>query len=137
MLTKIRAAAKTLLTLDEKDERRIFEGDALLRRMTRLGLLNESERKLDYVLGLTLPKFMERRLQTKVFKLQIARSMHHARVLIRQRHIRVGKQICNIPSFLVRVDSEKYIDFNTKGRPGRVKRKNQAKNGGGGDEDED
>merc|ERR1712039_1010674 len=125
-------AARTLLTMDEKDERRIFEGEALLRRMSRLGLLSESERKLDYVLGLTLSKFMERRLQTKVFKLQIARSVHHARVLIRQRHIRVGKQICNVPSFLVRVDSEKHVDFaNTspfgQGRPGRVKRKNAGK----------
>merc|ERR1712232_1035187 len=144
-LAKIRAAARVLLTLEEKDERRIFEGDALLRRMQRLGLLNENERKLDYVLGLTLAKFMERRLQTKVFKLQIARSMHHARVLIRQRHIRVGKQICDIPSFLVRVDSEKHIDFAMtspygQGRPGRVRRKN-AKGGkgggGGGDDDED
>jgi len=141
-LTKIRCAARSLLTLDEKDERRIFEGEALLRRMTRLGLLNESEKKLDYVLGLTLAKFMERRLQTKVFKLQIARSMHHARVLIRQRHIRVGKQICNVPSFLVRVDSEKHIDFAMsspfgQGRPGRVKRKNAAKGGNAGEEDED
>jgi len=141
-LTKIRAAAGSLLTLDEKDERRIFEGEALLRRMTRLGLLNESEKKLDYALGLTLAKFMERRLQTKVFKLQIARSMHHARVLIRQRHIRVGKQICNVPSFLVRVDSEKHIDFAMsspfgQGRPGRVKRKNATKEGGKEEEDED
>merc|ERR1712226_481303 len=138
-LAKIRKAARNLLTLEEKDETRIFEGEALLRRMSRLGLLNENERKLDYILGLTLPKFMERRLQTKVFKLQISKSYHHARVLIRQRHIRVGKQICNIPSFMVRVDSEKHIDFaNTspyaQGRPGRVRRKNAAKKG---DEDED
>merc|ERR1712232_1450815 len=141
-LAKIRAAARVLLTLDEKDERRIFEGEALLRRMTRLGLLNENERKLDYVLGLTLAKFMERRLQTKVFKLQIARSMHHARVLIRQRHIRVGKQICDIPSFLVRVDSEKHIDFAMtspygQGRPGRVRRKRMAAGGKDDKEDED
>ena len=32
--------------------------------------------------------FLERRLQTLVFKLGLAKSMHHARVLIRQRHIR-------------------------------------------------
>jgi len=143
MLVKMRAAARALLTLDEKDERRTFEGEALLRRMSRLGMLSEGERKLDYVLGLTLARFMERRLQTKVFKLQIARSMHHARVLIRQRHIRVGRQICNIPGFLVRLDSEKHIDFaNTspfgQGRPGRVKRKTLAAGGGKGDgEDED
>lgn len=141
-LTKVRQAARALLTLDEKDERRTFEGEALLRRMTRLGLLNENERQLDYVLGLTVSKLMERRLQTKVFKLQIARSMHHARVLIRQRHVRVGKQICDIPGFLVRLDSEKHIDFAMsspfgQGRPGRVKRKNVAKGGGKEEEDED
>ncbi len=41
-----------------------------------------------------------------MFKLGLAKSIHHARVLIRQRHIRVGKQIVNIPSFMVRVDSQ-------------------------------
>ena len=51
--------------------------------------------------------FLERRLQTLVFKLGLAKSVHHARVLIRQRHIRVGKQIVNVPSFLVRTDSPK------------------------------
>merc|ERR1711943_107395 len=96
---------------DEKNEQRIFAGDALLRRMIRLGLLLETEKKLDYVLGLTTAKIMERRLQTKVFKMGLARSIHHARVLIRQRHIRVGKQIVDVPSFMVRIDSEKHIDF--------------------------
>merc|ERR1712014_315262 len=142
-LSKIRTAARTLLTLDEKSETRMFQGEALLRRMTRMGLLLEGERKLDYVLGLTVQKIMERRLQTKVFKLGLAKSIHHARTLIRQRHIRVGKQICNIPSFLVRVDSEKHIDFALTspfggGRPGRVRRKQMSKGGGGGgDDDED
>merc|ERR1711945_56500 len=103
-----------LLTLDEKDDQRIFQGDALLRRMRRLGLLGETETKLDYVLGLTTAKIMERRLQTKVFKLGLAKSIHHARVLIRQRHIRV--------------DSEKHIDFALTspfggGHFGRVRRK--------------
>ena len=42
------------MTLDETDPRRVFEGDALLRRMVGLGLLKENERKLDYILGLTL-----------------------------------------------------------------------------------
>jgi small subunit ribosomal protein S9e len=140
VLARIRTAARTLLTLDPKDEYRVFHEEALLRRMCRMGLLAEAERKLDYVLGLTVDKFMERRLQTKVFRSQIASSYHHARVLIRQRHICVGNQICDVPSFLVRVDSEKQIDFaNTSpfrgGRPGRVKRRNLAKKGG--DEDED
>merc|ERR1711998_66709 len=141
-LAKIRTAARTLLTLDEKNEQRIFAGDALLRRMQRLGLLTDAERKLDYILGLTTAKIMERRLQTKVFKHGLAKSIHHARVLIRQRHIRVGKQIVNIPSFLVRVESEKHIDFALTsplggGRPGRVRRRKQAAGGGGDDDDEE
>merc|ERR1712038_1439245 len=52
-LAKIRKAARGLLTLEDKDTRR---------------------------------------LQTQVFKLGLAKSIHHARVLIRQRHIRVRKQ---------------------------------------------
>merc|ERR1712048_320120 len=143
-LSKVRTAARKLLTLDERSETRMFQGEALLRRMTRMGLLLEGERKLDYVLGLTVQKIMERRLQTKVFKLGLAKSIHHARTLIRQRHIRVGKQICNIPSFLVRVDSEKHIDFALTspfggGRPGRVRRKQMNTKGGdaGGDDDDD
>ena len=57
---------------------------------------------------------------------------------------RVRKQIVNVPSFIVRLDSQKHIDFALTspfggGRPGRVKRKNMKKaaGGGGADDDED
>ncbi|XP_031281053.1 40S ribosomal protein S9-2-like [Pistacia vera] len=145
-LSRIRKAARHLLTLDEKNPRRLFEGQALLRRMNRYGLLDESQNKLDYVLALTVENFLERRLQTIVYKNSMAKSIHHARVLIKQRHISVGRQVVNIPSFMVRMDSQKHIQFSLTspfggtGRPGRVKRKNQktaAKKGAGGDGDED
>jgi len=102
--------------------------------MVRLGLLKESERKLDYVLGLTLSQFMERRLQTLVAKRKLASTVHHARVLIRQRHISVGKQLVTIPSFMVRVSSEQHIGLAAtsvykSGKPGRTKKK-KAKKGG-------
>jgi small subunit ribosomal protein S9e len=87
VLSKIRNAARTLLTLDEKDPKRIFEGQALMRRMYKYGLLNETQDKLDYVLALQPNDFLERRLQTVVFKQGLAKSIHHARVLIRQKHI--------------------------------------------------
>merc|ERR1711933_392320 len=59
-------------------------------------------RKAARVLQLTTQKLLERRLQTKVFKQGLAKSIHHARVLIRQRHISVGGQLVNVPSFNVR-----------------------------------
>ena len=79
----------------------------------RTGVLAEDKMKLDYVLALKPEDFLERRLQTQVsryldldiyrsinmylslqvFKLGLAKSIHHARVLIRQRHIRVRKQV--------------------------------------------
>lgn len=162
-LAKIRTAARELLTLDEKNPKRLFEGNALLRRLVRIGVLDESRMKLDYVLGLKVEDFMERRLQTQVFKLGLAKSIHHARVLIRHRHIRSGlfnvpfsnitsffvsnrvrKQIVNVPSFIVRLDSQKHIDLALTsplggGRPGRVKRRNlrKAKGGGAGSGGED
>ena len=103
----------------------------------RLGLLSESERKLDYVLGLTIGQFLERRLQTLVVKRKLAASVHHARVLIRQRHIAVGKQMVNIPSFMVRVSSEQHIQNSSNsvfktGKLGRQQRKKAA--AGGNDE---
>lgn len=117
------------MTLNEKDPRRIFQGAAIIRRMARLGLVSEQEQKLDYILELSTAKLMDRRLQTKVFKFGLAKSVHHARVLIRQRHIRVGSQVVNSPSFMVHVDSEKHIQFAENspyggGRPGRVARRN-------------
>lgn len=58
---------------------------------------------------------------------------------------RVGKQLVNVPQFMVRMDSEKHIDFSItspygQGRPGRVARKraaNKAAAGGGDDEESD
>ena len=98
-LAKIRTAARELLTLEEKHPRRLFEGNALLRRLVRIGVLDESRMKLDYVLGLKVEDFLERRLQTQVFKLGLAKSIHHARVLIKQRHIRWGGFICAAVQF--------------------------------------
>ena len=58
---------------------------------------------------------------------------------------RVGKQIVNVASFLVRLDSQKHIDFAISspfggGPPGRVKRKNakaSSKKAAGGDAEEE
>merc|ERR1712226_1798735 len=54
-LARLRKAARELLTLEESDPRRMF----------KYGLLNrDTENGLDYILGMTIQKFLERRLQT-------------------------------------------------------------------------
>ncbi|KAK1284495.1 40S ribosomal protein S9-2 [Acorus calamus] len=85
VLSRIRNAARELLTLDKKNPCRIFDWEALLRRMNRYGLLAESQNKLDYMLALTVESFLECRPQTLIFKSGMAKSLHHALVLIRQR----------------------------------------------------
>lgn len=142
VLAKTRAVARKLLTLPEKDPQRIFEGEALLRRMHRWGLMAEDENKLDQVLSLTTQKLLERRLQSKVFKKGMAKSVHHARVLIFQRHVRVGQQMVNVPSFAVRPASEKHINYAFtspfgNGRRGRTYRKRAKAAGDKGDAKEE
>ncbi|KAF0986728.1 hypothetical protein HZS_602, partial [Henneguya salminicola] len=127
-LAKIRKTARHLLTLPEEDPQRNFEGNALLRKLVFYGILKETDMKLDFVLYLKVNDLLERRLQTQVFKKGLAKSIHHARVLITQRHISIKKQVVNVPSFMVRLDSQKYINhsekspFSGSGRIGRCKR---------------
>jgi len=139
ILSKIRKAARLLLTLEEKDPKRIFEGEALLGRLERLGLLKDEKRALDYVLGLSVEDFLNTRLQTKCQEFGHAKSIHHARCLVRHGHVTVNNRRVNIPSFMVHVKSGQCIDFNVNspmyangGIPGRHK-KRSLKNGSGGD----
>ncbi|KDN42170.1 hypothetical protein RSAG8_07028, partial [Rhizoctonia solani AG-8 WAC10335] len=99
--------------------------------------------RLDCVLALKVKTFSEWSPQTQSV---LAKSAYLARVLIRQRHIHVGKQIDKVPSFAVRLDSQKHIDFAFTspyggGRKGRVQRKRAAaaakKDAGGDDYDEE
>ena len=114
-----------------------------MRRLHRYSILDEDKNQLDFVLALKVNDLLERRLQTIVFKNRLAKSIHHARVLIKQRHIRVGKQIVNVPSFMVRASSQKHIGWASTspfggGPDGRVKRKNSKKGKEeGGNEEED
>ena len=100
------------IKLDPKDPKHLFEGNALIRCLVRIGVLDESRMRLDYVPdSMETEDFLELQLQTQVFKSDLVQSIHHSHVLIRKRHICVGKQIVNVPSFVVQLDSQKHIDF--------------------------
>lgn len=145
LLARIRKAARDLLTLEVNDPKRIFEGEALINRMRRIGVLGRNEQKLDYVLGLTVKQFLDRRLQTIVFNSKIAKSIHEARSLIFQRKVAINKglrrQIVNIPSFIVRKENESHItkvyDEKDESRTKKRTAKRRAEKAGaeGGDEE--
>ncbi len=129
VLARLRKRARQLLTLEENDQRRVFEGNALLRKMFKFGLLDqEKENGLDYVLSLTIHKLLERRLQTRVLKSRIASSIHHARVQIYGKLIAVNNQLVNVASYMVTVENENKINLQegtaiNGGKPGRRLRK--------------
>merc|ERR1711902_403859 len=130
-LAKIRSTARRLLTLQQDDPRRTFEGGALLRRLTRLGVLGPERQRLEYCLSIKAQDFLKRRLQTLVKEIGVE-SVHRARVLIYQRHIRVGHQVVTSPSFLVREKSQRFINFREGsslggGPPGKIKRRNMKR----------
>merc|ERR1712173_478464 len=127
-LAKIRSTARRLLTMQQDDPRRTFEGGALLRRLTRLGILTPEQQRLEYCLSIKAKDVLKRRLQTLVKEIGVE-SVHRARVLIYQRHIRVGHQVVTSPSFLVREKSQRFINFREGsslggGPPGKIKRRN-------------
>ncbi|ABW97988.1 rps9 (nucleomorph) [Hemiselmis andersenii] len=131
-LSKIRASARILLTLPEKDPRRLIQGKSLIKRLRKYGILEENQETLDHILSLKIQDFLERRLQTIVFKKKLAESIHHSRVLIKQRHISVDKRLVDVPSFLVRLKSQDKIEYFSKsplggGLPGRNLRKTLKK----------
>lgn len=139
ILARIRKAARELLTLEPDDPRRIFEGQALVDRMMRIGVLSKEQAQLDYVLGLTTQQFLDRRLQTIVQSNHFSKSIHQARSLIFQKKIALNKggrnQIINIPSFIVRKENETKIikipdkDIENTRTKKRTKAKKEQKGG--------
>lgn len=83
MLRKIRKTARILLTLEPHDPKRLFEGDALLRRLHILGILESDKNELDYVLSLKVEDLLKRRLQSVITDNSTTKSIHQARVWIR------------------------------------------------------
>jgi len=108
MLRNFRANARKLLSLED-ESRQIGERE-LLGRLQRMGLISKKG-NLDDVLSLKVEDFLERRLQTLVFKRGMATTPHHARQMIVHRHIAIGDQIITSPSYFVTPAEESQIRF--------------------------
>ncbi|EDS42255.1 ribosomal protein S9 [Culex quinquefasciatus] len=69
-------------------------GNALLRSTSKFW--TESSMMFDYMLGLKIDDFLQRRLQTQMFKLGLDKYNHLARVLIRQRSVSASRSSSSV-----------------------------------------
>ena len=99
MLSEIRGRARQLLAVPP-EERRAQE-KALIRRLYEIGILDENA-TLDDILSLTVEDLLKRRLQTVVYELGLARTIHQARQMIVHRHITVNGRVVTSPSYIVK-----------------------------------
>ena len=108
ILKTFAAQAKKLIT--GKTSQTEVERRQLLTRLNSLGLLDKNA-KIEDALSLTLNNILDRRLQTIVFKKNMARTISQARQFIVHQHISVGDKKITFPSYLVPVEEEGILQF--------------------------
>jgi len=86
------------------------EGEQFLARLKRIGILSEEE-SLNDVLALDVTDFLERRLQTVVYRKGLANTTDQARQFITHGHITVDGRRVRIPSYKVETTEENVIEF--------------------------
>jgi len=101
-VSKLRRRAKDLIGANNAEEQRKF-----FEKLTRMGI---AVTNVSDVLALTEKDLLERRLQTFVYKKELANTPNQARQLIVHKHVLVDGKIVNIPSFWVTLDLEKKIE---------------------------
>ncbi len=114
---------KRLIPLDTPQANK--EREQTMSKLRRLGLINETA-TIDDVLGLDVRAILNRRLQTIVYKLGLARTIKQARQFIVHGHITVNGKTITSPGYLVKMNEE--VNYNEKSplarldHPERVKR---------------
>ncbi len=101
LLSEFRRRARRLLAIPP--EERVQDEAALIDKLYKLGILDK-DATLDDVLRLKVEDILERRLQSVVWRLGIAKTPHQARQMVVHRHIMVNGRIVTSPSYLVRRD---------------------------------
>jgi len=109
-LKKIRREARKLLSLGERGREL---GKPLMEKVVRLGVA-KPETSLEDLLSLTIMDVLERRLETRVFKKGLARSIEQGRQLIAHGHIAINGRRVSAPSYIVPVDEEDKIGYYRK-----------------------
>uniref|UniRef100_A0A7C3YG08 Small ribosomal subunit protein uS4 n=1 Tax=Geoglobus ahangari TaxID=113653 RepID=A0A7C3YG08_9EURY len=82
----------------------------VIKKLNRMGILPENA-TLDDILNLKVEDFLERRLQTIVYRQGLARTIKQARQLIVHGHIAVDGRRVTSPSFIVERDMESKVGY--------------------------
>ena len=107
-LSKTRGIARSLIS-KTSEERSKMENEQLA-KLKNVGILQETA-VLDNVLDLTIEDILERRLQTIVFRKQLARTIFQSRQLITHGHITINGRRVTIPGYLVRKSEETLLVY--------------------------
>jgi len=102
-LGKIRERTRVLLSGESGPER-----DQILTKLERLGIIQEGK-TLEDVLELTVENFLDRRLQTIVYRKGLANTIRQSRHIISHGHVRVLGRVVDSPGYLVKKAEEESI----------------------------
>ena len=97
---RLRNLAKELITASEEEKQ------AFVDRLNKKGFNVEN---IAGVLSLDKEDWLKRRLQTIVFANGLTSTPKQARQLIAHKHVSVGSQVVNIPSYMVSLEEEPVI----------------------------
>jgi len=88
----------------------------LIQKLNRMGVLKEKKATLDDVLGLELKDFLERRMQTIVYRKGMGYTMRHARQLITHGHIALDGRNVTSPNHIVEAGRDAMVTFSPIGK---------------------
>jgi len=108
-LSRFRETVRRLRGLAAEEGKRQLKD--IVARLIRMGLLTQGDHTFDDILNLSIKDFLDRRLQTQVYKMGLAKTMSQARQFIVHHHIAIDGQIMNSPSYLILGKDEGKIAF--------------------------
>ena len=120
ILKNFKKQAKNLIVMTGKQAE--IEKKQLVTRVNSLGLVG-NDATMDDILSLTLENLLDRRLQSKIKAIGLARTPKQARQMIVHGHINVNDNVIDSPSYLVRVgDKISYTKSSTFNNPEHAER---------------
>jgi small subunit ribosomal protein S4 len=88
-----------------------LEKQQLINKLLKYGLIKK-DTKLEEILDLNIKDFLERRLQTIVFRKGLANSIKQARQFIVHGHIMIKDKKVTVPSYMVTLEEEHNVHVN-------------------------